>query len=270
MKSQDQGNGGLDELLKTVLRDDLPSDVESRMKARFRASEMDSGKAGLRRAAGLGRPGWAFRREALAFSSVAAIIVGGLMHLGGNRNALAESITTLNTLFSVSAEIRAAPTMDGEADYRAEDGTPLTYAIRWSSPETTRVEVRRAGAVVKTLEISGEGVTLADPSRKIAIRVDTPGQIEDPLIRPVMDLLSRDLLMERLNMRWRLIGREPGGGGEDLFHFADRERGILVDLGVDPSTRRPATMRVFEPDSGAGRPDSRPVLSVRFHWTRPT
>jgi hypothetical protein len=259
----------LDDLLKTVLRDDLPRDVEDWMRERIIAFGLSEKKRGRRRVGS----GWltlAFRKEALAFSSVAAIIVGGFMHLGGNRSALAESFTTLNVLFSVSAEIRAAGTMDGEADYRAADGTSLTYAIRWSSPETTRVEVRQAGAVVKILDISSEGLILADPLGKTEIRTGGPGQIEDPLIRPVMDVLSGEVLAERLNSRWRLIGREPLGGGEDLFHFSDRERGILVDLGVDPSTRRPATMRIFEPDSGPGLPDNRPVLSVRFHWTRPT
>ena len=159
--------------------------------------------------------------------------------------------------------------MECEARIHAENGQALTYAIRWqSSPELTRLEVRQADTVVKTLDISEEGITVADPIRNTQIRVENLGQVKDPLFRPVMDLLSRDILTEKLNRRWKFRGHELRGEREETFRFADPEQGTLIDMSIDLNSNLPVTMQTYQPGSGDGSSERRPVLSVRFLWSR--
>lgn len=277
MKSPERGNGGLDDVLKKVLSDDLPPEAEVRMRKRLAAfgktlEESEAPRGAKIRTCGErvlpARPALAFRKQALAYSSAAVIILGGIMHLGGQRNALAESLSMLNALFSVGAEIRAAESMDCQAILSPENGVSLTYSIQWSSPKTTGVEVKQAETIVKTLAISEEGITLADPLRNSRVKVEDLGQVKDPQIQAVMDLLSPDALAEKLNTRWQVQGREPRGEREEIFHFADREQGTLVDISVDLNSHLPVTMRTSRPGSGSGRSELRPVLSIRFLWSR--
>ena len=204
----------------------------------------------------------------MAFSSAAMIITGGIMNLGGQRNALAESLSTLSILFSVSAEIRGAGSVECLAKVLPENGSSLTYSVQWRSPGGTWLEVRRANTVVKTLDLSEQGIKIADPIEKTQISVDNLGQVTDPLFQPVMDLLSGDILAEKLNMRWRLKGHELRDEREETFLFNNPEQGTLVDMRIDLNSRRPVTMQTYLAGPGDVGLERRPVLSVRFFWNR--
>ena len=90
-----------DDLLKQALKDDLPPDVESRMKvqiSRFQEKVVRdkglSAQAFSRGWKNFFQLKWAVRREVLAFSSLIMIVIGGFLHVSGHRSAVAEMKTT--------------------------------------------------------------------------------------------------------------------------------------------------------------------------------
>jgi len=279
MNGQKHENDGLDDFLKKVLPDDLSLETESRMRKRLVAFRKTLEESEELRGAKAGRswksnlrlwPGWAFRKEILAFSSAAMIVAGGVMHLGGRPSVLAESVSMLSTLFSVAAGVRDAGSMECTARSYAENGSSLTYSIQWQrSPERIRLEVNWKDAVIKTLDSSEEGITVVDHVRHTQMKVEGLGQIKDPLLLPVMDLLSGDILAERLNSRWQLKGRELRGEREESFFFIDREQGTLVDLSIDLNANLPVTVQKYLPESGDGSSERKLALGARFFWSRP-
>ena len=105
----------MDDLLKQVLNDDLPPDVEGRMKAQFvqfkenidradrvadRASMLNWQRFFHLRSWNWSR--WKIRREVLAFSSLFMIVVGAFLHVSGHRSVMAETLSFLNTSVSGS------------------------------------------------------------------------------------------------------------------------------------------------------------------------
>jgi len=279
MKGQKHEYDGLDDLLKKVLPDDLPSETENRMRRRLVAFRKTLQESEELRGAKAGRgwkshlrlwPGWAFRKEILAFSSAAMIVAGGVMHLGSRPSVLAESVSMLSTLFSVAAGVRDAGSMECTARSYAENGSSLIYSIQWQrSPEKIRLEVSREDAVIKTLDSSEEGITVADHVRHTQMKVEGLGQIKDPILLPVMDLLSGDILAQKLNRRWQLKGSELRGEREESFFFIDREEGITVDLSIDLNSNLPVEMRKYLPVTGDGSSERKLALGARFFWSRP-
>ena len=144
------------------------------------------------------------------------------MHWGGRGSALAESFSTLNTLFSVTAEVRGAGTMACDAQAPAGTGSPLEYSLRRLSPEDARLEVRKDGAAILVLNVTEWEIVLADPAGQILARADRLEDIRDPLILPVKDLLSRDFFAEAIRRRWRFLDHDRRGGREDVFRFMHR------------------------------------------------
>ena len=108
-----------DDLLKQVLKDDLPLEVEGRMKAQFNQYrgkiEQDTRLSrwgffsGWKSAL---RPGRTVRREVLALSSLIMIVVGAFLHVSGHRSAIAETLSFLNISVSVADQIENASSME--------------------------------------------------------------------------------------------------------------------------------------------------------------
>ncbi len=95
MNSRPQDDTGLDELLKKVLADDLPADVETGLRgriSRFRVEAKDTELA-LRRT----RPRW---RIVWAAASVLMLVSGGLLEGLQTRSPLAERISSVMTAVS--------------------------------------------------------------------------------------------------------------------------------------------------------------------------
>ena len=114
MNKEKSDNHEMDSLLKEVLKDDLPPEVESRMKRQFiqfrekieqqkRKSRMKTSMAGRRlfRQETWRWARWMLKKEILAFSSIIMIALGGFMHLSGHSSALAESFSMLRPSISV-------------------------------------------------------------------------------------------------------------------------------------------------------------------------
>jgi hypothetical protein len=94
MTSTPRDRDDLDHVLRAVLADDLPADVEAGMTARvcqFRARTAEDGTRTWARS-------WPAWREAWAIVSVLMLVAGALLQGTGSRTALAERIAHLKAV----------------------------------------------------------------------------------------------------------------------------------------------------------------------------
>jgi hypothetical protein len=261
---------GLDNLLQRTFKDDLPPEAEAGMNQRFLSLKRAIDKTGQLPEAD--RRVWVrglFRKEILAAASVAMIILGLVMQLGGSQSALAHSIGQLKVILSISAGLDRAASMECVVQKPGAEGAQTTYRVRWRATGDVRVDMDSAGGG-QTLWILNETISVAGPGRadvrSMPINTMPPG----PEWQPVLEFLSPEILARRMEQHYGLMrsrGRSGAGAGD--FLIAGREGSEDVEVTVNAATFLPRTLKKYSHDSDRASGARRCVMEVRFLWNQP-
>lgn len=282
MNKEKSNNQEMDGLLKEVLKDDLPPETESRMKRQFiqfrekieqhkRQPRMNISMVGRRlfRQDTWRWAHWMLKKEILAFSSIIMIALGGFMHLSGHRSALAESFSMLRTSVSVWEQVRHAASMECTVQVPAQNGKTLAYSIQWISPNMTRVDVRRAEEINKTLWMLGEHITVADHLKNTLHKAESFTQIKDPVFQLGMGFFSPEELAENIYGRWQPMQyKQQVELGRGTFAFTNHEEKALLEMTIDLNTYLPVNISKFLQDSFKAGEERKLVLEVHFTWNQ--
>ncbi len=241
-----QNEHEVDRLLKQVLKDDLSSEAEFRMRSRTAAflRGLESSDASPA-ASGAGRwrrlflfERWRplsefFWREALVCVSVVMLAAGAVIHLGGHQSVLADSISLLNTSVSLARQIRLADSMDCVIKLTAAGAGSSGYRVRWVRDNRTRVDVKSASGVEETLWIIHGHVTAAGSSPRANPVPDLP--------EPVRALLSPTDLARRLDGGWQMQSKVERRAPDELV-FTDAQDGAVIELLFDRKSLLPISL----------------------------
>ena len=283
MNKNKSNNQDIDSLLKEVLKDDLHPEAENRMKRRFiqfrerieqqeRQPRIKTGMIGRRlfRQETWRWAHWILRKEILAFSSIIMIALGGFMHLSGHSSALAESLSMLRTSVSVWEQVRHADSMECTVQVPAHNGKSLAYSIQWISPNMTRVDVRSADEINKTLWMLDERFIIADRKKNTLRKAGSFVQIKDTVFQPVMGFLSPEELAESIYRRWKPVQyKQQVERGWGTFILTNHEEKALLEMTIDLNTYLPVKFSKFFQDSFETGKEKKLALEVLFIWNQP-
>jgi hypothetical protein len=268
----------VDKLLKQVLKDDLPSETEFRLRKRLaafrRALEPSDDPRAVRSAGSRRRPPafvqWlnrhrVFRKEALAYLSSVMLASGAMIHLGGFQSVLADSITLLKTSMSLTEQIRLARSMDCVVKMTSPGTQAAICHIRWVRDGGTRVDVESARGVDETLWITQGHVTVAN----LAAGLSKPTAYSTPgLQEPVIALLSPAELARRMDESWQLQP-EKKQHNPDRLVFNDRQDRAVIEIRFDRKSFLPTSL-IWKPPEANGRAWSEAVpTTAELTWNQP-
>ncbi len=218
-------NDVTDHLLRSILTEDLPPEAERAMKERFIRFHEEVVRTGHRKATWL-QPEWVVVREVLALAAVVMISVGGFLHVGGHRSAMADTFSFLNFSVTISEQVFRATSMECKAQVRDEDGRSLDYVIRWTEPHRSRVDVRDGTDLVMTYSSSRET------------------DRDDSLLEPVLDFLTPVTLSDAIYEKWRpkRFGKANGEKTTTLIYVNGMGE-TLLEMDVDLTTYLPRRIK---------------------------
>ncbi len=277
MANKRNNDSRTDDLLKQVLKDDLPPEVEGRMKAHFirfrerveqdeRASELTS-IGNWKRFFQLKR---AVSRKVLAFSSLIMIVVGAFLHVSGHRSAVAETLFFLNTSVSVADQVQEATSMECRMQVLTESGQHLSYVIRWLSPEMTRVDVWKGKTLSKSLFISVSDITVVDHINNVLQKYQSLEHIKDPIFNPALEFLSPFALATAIYENWKPQQyREEDKGQKGTYFYINNGERTTLEMTVDMNTSLPVSIRKFSSDCPGADDVYALVMEAQFIWNEP-
>jgi len=281
MKKENSGKFEIDDLLKQTLKDDLPLELESRMKKQLtlfrekmeqpqqqRREETTGAMRRLFQGEGLKWMKCVFKKQFLAPASIIMVVLGTVLQISGPRSVLAESISLLKTSVIVSDRVSHAGSMECSMQMPAENGQHLKYFIQWLSPNLTRVQVKKQNQdTIKTMWISEEEITIADHVTNTLRKVERINQIDDPDFKQALGLLSPLDLVERMDGKWRLKQYEQHGDCEwGIFTVAIPEEKTFLELTVDLCTFLPTNFKKFLEDPKKESGEGKILMNVNFKW----
>jgi len=260
----------LDELLKQVLKDDLPPEAEARMGQQFLKLERTFDR--LDSSAESNEWPWMhglFRREILAFASAVMLILGIVMQLSGSQSALAHSIEQLKVIVTVSVSLNRAVFMDCTVMKPEAGGESTSYNVLWRANGDARMDMVSAGGA-QTIWISDGTISFADSDggsiRSMPLKTIAPG----PVWEPAMEFRTPALLTKLIEERYGLMqAGERRSTGSDEFVIVGSEDRQAVEITVDARTYLPKLPKKYAPDSGRTNGDRICLMEVRFHWNQP-
>lgn len=266
-----------DDLLKKILKDDLPADVEGRMKAQFTQFQENvvSGKGFPAQIFGhrwrdFLKLNWAVRKEVLAFSSLVMIIIGAFLHLSGHRSAVAETLSFLNTSVSVAAQIENASSMECRIQLPSENELSQTYTIRWVSPEMTRVDVFEKDKASKTLQISGSEISVNDHVNNSFRKFQSLEDVKDPVWQPVLEFLTPSVLSSAIYEKWKpQHSRVEIEGQKTTYVFLCNGERTTLEMTVDMNTSLPLSIRKYTFAVSGVDDVYELALEALFIWNQP-
>lgn len=272
-----------DNLIRHVLKDDLPPELEKRMReraVRFR-KELEQSKLTRRlnlRLIGKNLAqsrvwpwvGWILRKEILAGASVLMLALGGALQLTGHRSALADTVSVLNTSVSVMDRIGHTETMECQMEIPGDNGLSLSYSIRWLSPNLTRIDAHKTDKMNKTLWILESGIFIADHIKNTTEKAEGVWKIIDATFRPVLWLMTPEELADRMYGRWQLrLYEQTDEPGQGLFIFINQEDSAVLEMTVDLNTYLPLNIKKYLPASAKTGEKGRLLMQARFSWNQP-
>jgi len=281
MKKENPGKFEIDDLLKQTLKDDLPPELENRMKKQLtlfrekmeqpqqqRREETTRALRRLFQGERLKWMQWMFKKQFLAPASIIMVVLGAVLQISGPRSVLAESISLLKTSVIVSNRVSHAGSMECSMQVPAENGQHLKYSIQWLSPNLTRVQVKKQNQdIIKTMWISEEEITIVDHATNTLHNVEEFMQIDDPELQHTLGLLSPLDLVERMDGKWRLKQYEQHGDCEwGIFTVAIAEEKTFLELTVDLCTFLPTNFKKFLADPKKESGEGKILMNVNFRW----
>ncbi len=240
MTRERPGQGDVDRILREVLADDLPPDVEDRLRAAVRSSWPPVGATveEVPEARWVRREidatwGWRRLRPVLAVAAVLTMAVGWVVHLEADVGPRAESFLAQQTAARVVAQLHRVSAMSCRLETRDARGRAVRFAIDWQ--DTGEAEVRIEGpratrqrAVVVPRETTSVLMLSRDP---LAPEVSRP---DDPDLSPAAAHLSPERLASLLAGRWERVRDAPGAPpGAATFSVSTRERVVRVTVNMD-------------------------------------
>jgi hypothetical protein len=265
----------VDNLLKQVLKNDLPSGTEFRMRqqlAGFRRALETSDDLHAAWSAGSWRclpvlAQWLTRhrlswKQALAYVSAAMLATGVVIHLGGYQSVLADSISLLRTSMSISGQIRLASSMDCVIRVQAAGTEATSYHIRWVQDGRTRVDFEAPSAARRILWIIHGNITRSDSAAGL------PGQAANP--EPVLQasigaLLSPTELARKIDENWQLQPAKKQNTPDRLV-FVDRQDRAVIEIRFDRRSNLPVSLnRKSLQVNGTGGS----AITAEFSWNQP-
>ncbi|UCC40238.1 MAG: hypothetical protein JSV96_01935 [Candidatus Aminicenantes bacterium] len=281
MKKEDSDKFEIDDLLKQTLKDDLPPELESRMKKQlilFRKKmeqseqkhreETNGALQRLFHGGGLKWMRWMLKKQVLAPASIIMVVLGAVLQITGPSSVLAESISLLKTSVIASNRVSHAESMECSIKLLSENKEHFKYLIQWLSPNLTRVQVKKQNQdIIKTMWISEEEITIADHATNTLRKVKNVDQIDDPELQHALGLLSPHGLLEQMEGKWQLKQYKQQGDCESgIFTVAFPEEKTLMELTVDLCTFLPTSFKKFIEDPKEKSREGKILMNVNFRW----
>ncbi len=281
MKKENSEEFEIDDLLKQTLKDDLPQDLEGRMKKhlmQFREKMAQSEEqhrketygvlSRLFQWEGLEWMKWMFKKQVLAPASIIMVVLGAILQVSGPRSVLAESISLFKTSVIVSDRVSHAGSMECLMKVPAEKDQHHEYSIQWLSPDLTRVQAKKPTQdIIKTMWISEEEITIADHATNTLRKVEEVDQIDDPEFKQALGLLSPLDLVEQMGGIWRLKQYKQHGDCEwGTFVIENLEEKALLEITVDLCTFLPTNYKLFLADPNKENGEGKILMEVIFKW----
>jgi len=277
MSADRRNEHDLDRLLKQVLKDDLPSETEFRMKKRLAAfrsapESSDDTKAAQGRRWRILPPVFAqrhapvgvFRKEVLACLSAAMLVAGVVIHLGGYQSLLANSISLLKMSVSLTEQLRLARSMDCVIRMPALGSSAPRYRIRWVRDGHTRMDVESPRGLERTLWIFQGNVTAFSYESGLSSATPPGPDLQEPL--PA--LVSPNDLARRISETWELQPENKRHISSSLV-FIDHRDGATIEVYFDKSSYLPVSLNRKPPKAdGKGGPGGVATTAV-FIWNQP-
>jgi len=272
MKQKNYKNQSIDDLLKHYLSDDIPPELETRMKDQInlwqameikpRRSTTDFFKSKTIRLI--------FRKEVIALAAMILVVIGGFLQINGSPNALTSSISILGTSVSMSDQMRSSTSMECKVQASKDGKKSYFYSIQWIAPDLTRVLAEKADrSFSKVLWISAKGIFISDTANNLTRRIDHIDQLKDPVFLPIKDLLSPSELAEKLYSCWQITSRPAQNErlSGKIFVKAT-EPNTAMEIFYDHSTFLPTRILKTLPESILSNTDIN-HLDIRFKWNDP-
>ncbi len=269
MKKNTSHQNKTDNLIRQVLKDDLPPELEEKLKDRLLRFRKKLEHPKPKRRLDL-RAAWVFRKEVLAGASVLMLVLGGALQLAGHRSALADTVSVLNTSISVVDRVGRTETMECQMEIPGDNGLPLSYTIRWISPNLTRLDAQQKDEMNKTLWITESGITIVDHINNTTEKAAGVSDITDAAFNPVLWLVTPEELTDRMYVRWQLrLYEQKEKPGQGLFIFINQEEKTVLEMTVDLTTHLPLDIKKFLPPSAETGEKGRLAMQGRFRWNQP-
>jgi hypothetical protein len=277
MSTDRQNEHDVDKLLKQVLKDDLPSETEFRMRKRMvvfrRALESSDDPHAARSARSWRFPPvfeqwrlrhWVFRKEVLAYVSAVMLAAGAVIHLGGCQSLLADSISLLKISMSLTEQMRLASSMDCVVKMPAAGTQATIYHIRWVRDGRTRVDVESPRGVDETLWIIQGRVTIANSAAGLSPAANPVPDLQET----VMALLSPADLARRLDQSWQL---QPGKKQHDpdRLVFIERQNRAVIEVHLDRKSFLPISLSWKPPKANGKGGTGGVATTAEFTWNQP-
>jgi len=284
MKKENQNDQKIDKFLKKALKDDLPPEVERKMKSQltlFRErmegkrplSEIETSSFLWRLLSGQ-RVEWGqhmLKRGAVALASIVVVVLGIHMQTTGAQGGLAESLTALGTSASVFNQVLGVESMECFINLYDKNRETLKYSIQWLSPNKTRAHLERSGGIpFKTMWIKDQEITIVNHMNNTIRTAANMETIKNSQFQPISAFLSPSLLEERLQGQWVLKQFKQQEDHEwGIFDVINLEERTRMEVTINMSTNLPVTIKRLVPDPTRTRGKGDIFINISFKWNAP-
>jgi len=270
-------NDEIERLLREILPDDLPRDVEGRLRATMRpswrtavarasVSESPDGWAG--RADG----GQAFGARSLqrAFLAVAAVLmlaVGWVVHLEADAGPVAQSFQAQQAAVRVAFALGRVSTMGCRLETRDSQGREVRFEIDWRGTSAIQVRVEGPKGVRQlALQVSSRTASVLALAREGPALAET--RPDAPELVPARDFLTPERLVSLLGGRWERVPSPAGVlPGAVTFSVSDPGRRYRARVTIDPETSLPLSLEQALPGPDSPGDPRVTRTRARFVWT---
>jgi hypothetical protein len=272
----------IDRLLRETLRDDPPAGLEQRLERHWEAFQDRASREAVRvrRSAKGGHEDplrWfllaskrLLPKGALAAAAVGMVVWGILMQAGGSSHVLANNLSLIKTTVLVKDQVSLAPALSCRVEVSdGSGGGRLAYLVQWLPPDLQRVDMwDRDGDPVRTVWVRDQIIIVADRGTERVYSVGDLGQIDDPYLPAILELIQPQELANRLYGEWEESRRELRENCIwSTFQIASLdEHRDTFDLTVDLCDYRPVEIRRVLDASALSQEGGRVTLHFRLTW----
>jgi hypothetical protein len=284
MKEENLNEKKIDKFLKRALKDDLPPEVERKMKRQLtefrermesKRPERETETASfLWRVLSGQRVEWGqymLKRGVVAIASIIVVVLGIHMQTTGAQGGLAESLTALGTSASVFNQVSAVESMECLINIHDKNKETLQYSIQWLPPNQTRARLEKpAGIPFQTMWIKDQEITIVDHMNNTIRKVEDIEKIRNSPFQLISDFLSPSLVEEKLQGQWILKQFKQQEDHEwGIFDIINLEERTRMELAINMSTHLPITLKKIVLDPTRTRGEGAIFINVTFKWNTP-
>jgi hypothetical protein len=284
MKEENLNEKKIDKFLKKALKDDLPPEVERKMKRQLtefrerietkRAHRETETASFLWRLLSGQRVEWGqymLKRGVVALASIIVVVLGIHMQTTGAQGGLAESLTALGTSASVFSQVRGVESMECLINIHDKNKETLQYSIQWLPPNKTRARLEKPGEIpFQTMWIKDQEIAIVDHANGTIRNIENMEKIKDSPFQPILDFLSPSLVEEKLQGQWILKQFKQQEDHEwGIFDVINLEERTRMEVTINMSTHLPVTLKKIVLDPSRARGEGAIFINVSFKWNTP-